>query len=114
MKVGRRVLIKTDPLAGVKLVKIKTKGHHPSESAECAKFENHHALGTRARLAYELLLQAGQSRCDVVRMGRQHIRIGMMPMRRQKTDVPFNVEVMPRLQGAIDAMRASEHSMRLS
>ena len=62
-----------------------------------------------ARLAYELLLQAGQSRCDVVRMGRQHIRGGMMTMSRQKTGVPFNVEVMPRLQAAIDAMPASNH-----
>jgi hypothetical protein len=63
----------------------------------------------RARLAYELLLQAGQSRCDVVRTGRQHIRSGQMSMRRQKTDVPFYVEVMPRLTAAIDAMPASDH-----
>jgi site-specific recombinase XerD len=102
-------MMKTDPLAGLKLVKMKTKGHHPWESAECAKFENHHALGTRARLAYELLLQASQSRCDVVRMGRQHIRNGMMSMGRQKTGVPFNVEIMPSLQCAIDAMPASNH-----
>ena len=102
-------MIRTDPLAGVKLVKMKTIGHHPWELWECAQFEKYHALGTRARLAYELLLQAGQSRCDVVRMGRQHIRTGMMSMRRQKTDVPFNVEIMPRLQAAIDAMPASDH-----
>ena len=66
-------------------------------------------VGTRARLAYELLLQAGQVRSDVTRMGRQHIRNGMMSMRRQKTDVPFNVTVTPRLQAAIDAMPASNH-----
>ena len=100
---------KVDPLAGIDLAKMKTKGHHPWETDECAKFEEHYPLGTRARLAYELLLQAGQSRCDVVRMGRQHIRQGMMSMRRQKTDVPFNVTVMPRLQEAIDAMPASNH-----
>lgn len=102
-------LMRIDPLAAVQLVKMKSKGHHPWESDECAKFEEHHALGTRARLAYELLLQAGQSRCDVVRMGRQHVKSGMMSMRRQKTDVPFYVEVMPRLQAAIDAMPASNH-----
>lgn len=102
-------MMRTDPLTGVKLVKMKSNGHHPWESAECTKFEDHHALGTRARLAYELLLQAGQSRCDVVRMGRQHIRNGMMSMRRQKTDVPFNVEIMPRLREAVDAMPGSNH-----
>ena len=42
-------------------------------------------------------------------MGRQHIRKGMMTMRRQKTGVPFNVEIMPALQAAIDAMPASNH-----
>jgi site-specific recombinase XerD len=102
-------MMKVDPLAGVKLVKMKTTGHHPWEATECAQFEAHHALGTRARLAYELLLQAGQSRCDVVRMGRQHVRSGVMSMGRQKTDVPFYVEIMPRLHAAIDAMPASNH-----
>ena len=97
--------LKTDPLAGVELVRVKSTGHHPWEAAECEQFEAFYPVGTRARLAYELLLQAGQSRCDVVRMGRQHIRNGMMSMRRQKTDVPFNVQVTPRLQAAIDAMR---------
>jgi integrase len=40
-------------------------------------------------------------------MGRQHIRKGMMTMKRQKTGTPFNVEITPRLQAAIDAMPAS-------
>ncbi|MDE5452732.1 tyrosine-type recombinase/integrase [Bradyrhizobium sp. CSA112] len=103
-------MIKRDPLAEVKLVKMKkTDGHHPWESTECEQFEKNHAVGTRARLAYELLLQAGQSRCDVVRMGRQHIRKGVMTIGRQKTGVPFNVEITPRLQAAMDAMPASNH-----
>jgi integrase len=42
-------------------------------------------------------------------MGRQHVRKGMMTMQRQKTGTPFNVEVTPRLQAAIDAMPASNH-----
>jgi hypothetical protein len=88
---------------------MKTKGHHPWESSECAKFEAFYPLGTRARLAYTLLLQAGQSKCDVVRMGRQYIRGNMMSMRRQKTGVPFNIEIMPMLQEAIDAMPSSDH-----
>jgi integrase len=42
-------------------------------------------------------------------MGRQHIRGRMMSMPRQKTGVPFNVEITPRLREAIDAMPASNH-----
>jgi site-specific recombinase XerD len=102
-------MLTVDPLAGLKLVSVKSDGHHPWEMEECALFEAHHAAGTRARLAYELLLQVGQSRCDVVRMGRQHVRKGILSLRRQKTKVPFDVPVMPALQEAIDAMPVSSH-----
>jgi integrase len=107
-------MIKVDPLAGVTMAKMKkTKGHHPWEAEECAQFEAHHAIGTRARLAYELLLQVGQSRCDVVRMGRQHVRNGVLSLQRQKTKVEFDVPVMPMLLQAIEAMPPSNHMMFL-
>ena len=99
----------TDPLVGVKLVSVKSNGHHPWGPEECSQFEAHHAIGTRARLAYELLLQVGQARCDVVRMGRQHVRNGVLSLQRQKTKVPFDVPVIPALQEAIDAMPSSNH-----
>jgi hypothetical protein len=73
-------MLTVDPLAGIKLVPVKSDGHHPWEADECAKFEAHHAIGTRARLAYELMLQVGQSRCDIVRMGRQHVRNGTLSL----------------------------------
>jgi integrase len=101
--------IKADPLAGVKLVEVKSAGHHTWTAEECRRFEAHHKIGTRERLAYELLLQASQSRCDVVRMGRQHVRNGMLSLSRQKTGVQFYVEVTPSLQQAINAMPASDH-----
>jgi site-specific recombinase XerD len=101
--------MKADPLAGVKLVEVKSTGHHTWTTEECRQFVAHHKVGTRERLAYELLLQAGQARCDVVRMGRQHVRNGMMAMGRQKTGVVFNVQITPSLQQAIDAMPASDH-----
>jgi hypothetical protein len=102
-------MLRVDPLAGVKLVTVKSNGHHPWEMEACAQFEARHAIGTRARLAYELLLQVGHSRCDVVRMGRQHVRNGILSLRRQKTGVAFDVPVMPALQEAIGGMPASDH-----
>jgi integrase len=102
-------MLTVDPLAGVKLVSVKSDGHHPWEPEECSQFEAHHPIGTRARLAYELLLQIGQSRCDVIRLGRQHVRNGTLSQRRQKTKVAFDVPVMPTLQDAIDAMPANDH-----
>jgi hypothetical protein len=104
-------LIGTDPLLGLKLVSTQTNGHHPWEPEECRQFEEHHALGTRARLAFELLLQVGQSRCDVVRMGRQHVREGKIALKRQKTGVPFEVPIMEALGEAIDAMPAGQKNL---
>jgi hypothetical protein len=78
-------MLATDPLAGVKLTPLTSKGHHPWELEECARFEAHHALGTRERLAYELLLQVGHSRCDIVRMGRQHVRNGVLSLQLWRT-----------------------------
>ncbi|WP_342712715.1 tyrosine-type recombinase/integrase [Bradyrhizobium sp. B124] len=102
-------MLAVDPLAGVKLVPIRSDGHHSWEQEECGKFESHHPIGTRERLAYELLLQVRQSRCDVVGMGKQHVRNGTLSLKRQKTGVPFDVPVMPEQQQAIDAMLANDH-----
>ncbi|MBX9822007.1 MAG: tyrosine-type recombinase/integrase [Afipia birgiae] len=102
-------MLTSDPLAGVKLVSVKSDGHHPWEPEECRQFEARHALGTRARLAFELLLQVGHARSDVVRMGRQHVRNGTIALKRQKTGVPFEVEVMPPLRDAIDAMGKTDN-----
>jgi integrase len=90
-------LIKVDPLAGTKLSKMKTKGHHTWIEEEIAQFREHHAPGTQARLALELLLQTGHARADVVRMGPQHVRGGKLSMRRQKTNVQFDIPLLPDL-----------------
>jgi integrase len=105
-------LIKVDPFATVELSKPRKqrgrfRGHIPWTDAECEQFELRHAIGTKERLAYELLLQAGQSMCDVIRLGRQHVRKGTISLSRQKTGVPFYVKVNEELAAAIDAMPRS-------
>jgi site-specific recombinase XerD len=90
-------LIKFDPLAGTKLAKMKTVGLHTWSEDEIALYRARHAPGTQARLAMELLLQTGHARVDVVKMGPQHVRNGVLSMRRQKTDVAFDIPVLPEL-----------------
>jgi integrase len=53
-------------------------------------------LGAKARNAL-LLLQTGHARADVVRMGRQHVKNGVLSMRRQKTGVQFDIPLLPEL-----------------
>jgi integrase len=67
-----------------------------------------HPVGTKPRLALALLLYTGQRRGDVIRMGRQHIRIDAdgkeeLAITQQKTGTPVVVPVHPELRAAIDA-----------
>jgi integrase len=90
-------LIKVDPLAGTKLSKMKVRGHHTWTDEDVAQYQVRHAPGTQARLALELLLQTGHARADVARMGPQHVRGGKLSMRRQKTNVPFDIPLLSDL-----------------
>jgi integrase len=95
-------LLKIDPLAGIKLTKMKTIGHHTWTIDEIAQYREHHPPGSKARLALALLLQTGHARADVVRMGRQHVKRGTLSMRRQKTKVQFDIPLLPDLLAEIE------------
>jgi hypothetical protein len=96
-------LLKVDPLDGVKLTKMKaTGGHHTWSTDEIAQYQMHHPPGSTARLALALLLQTGHARSDVVRMGRQHVRHGKLSMRRQKTNVQFDIPLLPNLLAELE------------
>src|SRR5262245_10341064 len=90
-------MLKTDPLDGLKLSKMKTKGHHTWEMHEVEQYRQRHTPGTRARLALELLLQTGTSRADAVRVGRFNVKDGTLSMKRQKTGVQFDIPLLPEL-----------------
>jgi hypothetical protein len=64
------------PTGGVRKIKNKTEGFATWEEDHIDRFLAHHQPGTRAHLAFCLLLYTGQRRSDVVRMGRQHWRRG--------------------------------------
>ena len=71
VKLGWR---KDDPTQGVKKIAPKKKGgFHRWTDDEIAKFEKHHPIGSKARLAMTLGLYTGQARQDVIAMGEQHI-----------------------------------------
>jgi Phage integrase central domain len=75
-----------DPTRDVrKIPTIKGEGYHSWTESEIAQFEHRHPVGSRARLAFALLLYTGQRRSDVVRMGHQHIKDGGICVFQQKT-----------------------------
>jgi integrase len=94
-------ILTEDPTRGVKRVKIKTDGYRTWSEDDIEKFREHHPIGTRARLAMELLLNTAQRRSDVVRLGRQHIRNGFIQIRQQKTGAELAIPVLPELDAVI-------------
>jgi integrase len=90
-----------DPTRDVKAIRIKSNGYHSRTGAEIAQFEEHHDIGSRARLAFALLLYTGQRRSDVIRMGRQHLRDGALYVRQDKTGVELMIPVHKELRAMI-------------
>ena len=102
-----RKLIRNDPTWGVRIKVPKSDGHHTWTEDEIAAFEAHHAIGSKQRLALALGLYTAQRRGDVVRMGRQHFRDGVLTVRPEKTKhstaITLAIPVHPQLQDIIDA-----------
>jgi integrase len=82
-----------DPTRDVKRLRVKSDGHHSWTDAEIERFEARHLIGSRPRLALALLLYTGQRRGDIIRMGRQHIRDGVLHVRQDKTGVELAIPV---------------------
>jgi integrase len=99
----RTGLCETDPTAGIR-VKVRTSPHGFRWSEDdIAKFEAFYPIGLRARLAFGLLLYTGQRRSDVIRMGHQHVRGGVLTVRQAKTGA---IPLHPELQAILAASDA--------
>lgn len=93
-----------DPTQNVKALRITSEGFTSWPQELIEQYRAHHTLGTRARLALELLACTMQRRSDVIRMGRQHAREGMLTIKQQKTGTTVYIPVLPELRAAIDAL----------
>jgi integrase len=96
-------LIKTDPTVGIRMSRRKTDGYHTWTEDEIAQFEAHHRIGSKPRLAFALLLYTAQRRGDVIRIGRQHIRDGILHLKQRKTGAELAIPVHPDLREILEA-----------
>src|SRR5215467_3016775 len=94
-----------DPTDGISAPVEKTPGHKTWGEDEIAAYRATHALGTRARLAMELLLNTVQRSKDVRRLGRQHLRANgrLLFVRQSKTGTELKLPILPELQEVLDA-----------
>lgn len=90
-----------DPTADIRPVKARAGGRHSWTEDEIAQFEARYPVGSRPRLAMALLLYTAARRGDVVGLGPQHIRDGILSYRQSKTGVHVEMPVLPALAEAI-------------
>ncbi len=97
--------VTTDPTKGVTLLKGRNDevGFHTWTEEEVARFETRWSLGTRERLAFDLLLYTGLRRGDAVTLGRQHVRDGVLMLRTEKTGEEVVLPILPALARSIEA-----------
>lgn len=94
-----------DPTPDVKAIRVKSDGFHSWTDAEIARFEAHHSIGSRPRLALALLLYTGQRRSDAVTMGKQHVdQNGATHVRQIKTGKAL---AFPMHQALVDVIEAT-------
>src|SRR3954453_5210985 len=76
----------TNPTKGVSLLVGNNDevGFHTWTEEELDRFETRWPIGTRERLAFDLLLYTGLRRGDAVRLGKQHVRDGIVSIRTEK------------------------------
>jgi integrase len=89
-------MLETNPTFGIKL-KSKSQGFHTWTEDEIAQFEARWPIGTKQRLAFGLLLYTAQCRGDVITMGRQHVRNGVLYVTQSKTGVSLEIPIHPTL-----------------
>src|ERR1700722_16957264 len=84
-----------------------SEGFHTWTVDEAQQFEERHPLGTKARLAFALLLYTGQRRSDVIRFGKQHAKRSMLTFTQYKgrnhKPHTLTLPILPALQKIIDA-----------
>lgn len=84
----------------------KIAGYYTWNEADIAKFKQRHPLGTKARLALEIILWTWQRRGDARLFGPKHIQRGKINFRASKNDADLWLPIAPDLKRAIEAMPA--------
>ncbi len=79
-------LVKTDPTAGVtNPPKARSEGHRTWTEEDMLAYEARWLIGTRQRVWLDVIAYTGLRRGDAVRLGRQHVRNGVVTIKTEKT-----------------------------
>lgn len=99
--------VSMNPARDVARFKGNSTGYHTWTPAEVEQYEQHHAVGSKARLALALFMYTGARRSDIVRLGKQHARNRWFRFKQHKNrnrhPVEVEIPILDELQAIIDA-----------
>ncbi len=108
-------LIEVDPTEGIRVKANASEGHQTWTDEQITQFRSHHTLGTKARLALELILAVTARRGDGISLGHQHLKDGWLVFTQEKNRrrKPRKVEtpVPAPLAAAIEACPSPPESL---
>jgi integrase len=97
-----------NPTWSVRKIKYGSSGHYSWTPEEIAQYRDRHPLGSKARLALDLLVYTGGRREDAVRLGPQHVRNRRIRFRQAKnehrTPIDIDIPLHPELEATIAAV----------
>lgn len=104
--------IASNPVENAEQVKVapseRSAGFYTWSEEDIATYRTRWPLGTKQRLAMELMLWTDQRKIDAIHLGRQHVRAGKFEIRQSKTGKKLLLPIAPQLAAAIEAMPASD------
>ncbi len=103
--------VRTDPTAGKAVAKPTTKGFPVWTEEELMQYEQRWPIGTRERVILGVYCYTGLRRGDAAKLGRQHIRNGVITIDTEKTGTRVTIPVLPELAEIIAAGPIGELSI---
>lgn len=97
----RQGIAKLNPVEATRPFKVEGTGFHTWTEDEIAAYETKHALGSMARLAFDLLLFTGQRGGDIRLLGPGQVRNKRIALTQEKTGVTVSLPVLPPLAASI-------------
>ena len=95
--------VNADPTIGKSVTKPETKGFPVWEEEEIIQFERRWPRGTRERVMFDIFCYTGLRRGDAAKLGKQHVKNGVISIDTEKTGTRVTIPVLEILQKTLDA-----------
>lgn len=102
----RQGMATTNPVTATKPYKVDGDGFHTWTEEEIRQYEHRHPVGSKARLALDLMLWTGQRGGDARVMGPRCIRNKRLVITQEKTGATVSLPILPPLARSIMAAKS--------